>query len=237
MSGLETQFFSALNNHSLIVILLAFGGGVASSLLPCAIGMLPVLVGYIGGYSDLSKQILIRQLILFICGISLVMTVFGIAATALGVAFGSFIGGGWYIVAGILAVLMGLHLLEIVQIPLPQFVTQLPDSQTGRWITPLLLGVAFGAASSPCGTPFLTAILGFMSTTKSYALGGVSLFAYGVGQSMLLLIVGLFTGLLKHMASLRQVGRVINLLSGVIFILGGLLLVAQGFGYMPLLAE
>ena len=95
MNGLEAQFFSALGNHSLIVILLAFAGGIISSLLPCAIGMLPVLVGYVGGYSDLSKQMIIRQLLLFIMGISLVLTAFGIAATALGVAFGSFIGGGW----------------------------------------------------------------------------------------------------------------------------------------------
>ena len=235
MNGLEAQFFSALGNHSLIVILLAFAGGIISSLLPCAIGMLPVLVGYVGGYSDLSKQMIIRQLLLFIMGISLVLTAFGIAATALGVAFGSFIGGGGYIVAGLLAVLMGLHLLEFIHLPLPQFVTHLPDTKTGKWITPLLLGMAFGAASSPCGTPFLTAILGFMSTEKNFVLGGVSLFAYGVGQSMLLLIVGLFTGLIKHIARLRQVGSVMNTLSGIIFILGGLLLIAQGLGYMPLL--
>ena len=74
-----------------------------------------------------------------------------------------------------------------------------------------------------------------MSTEKNFVLGGVSLFAYGVGQSMLLLIVGLFTGLIKHIARLRQVGSVMNTLSGIIFILGGLLLIAQGLGYMPLL--
>jgi cytochrome c-type biogenesis protein len=129
-----------------------------------------------------------------------------------------------------------LHLLEIIQLPLPQFVTKLPHSKPGVFLAPLVLGAAFGAASSPCGTPFLTGILGFISREQNWLLGGSSLFFYALGQSMLLLITGLFTGLMKQMALLRHVGSVITKLSATVFILAGVLLIAQAAGWLDVLA-
>ncbi|MEB3288109.1 MAG: cytochrome c biogenesis protein CcdA [Vampirovibrionales bacterium] len=234
---LQNQLISALSNHSIAVIGLSFAGGVISSLLPCAISMLPVLIGYVGGYTEDSRWDILRQVLLFIVGVSLVMTILGVSASLLGVAFGGLVGSNWYYLVGVIAILMGLHLLHIIQVPLPQFITRLPETKSGHVFAPIMLGMAFGAASSPCGTPFLTAILGFISQEKHILLGAGSLFAYALGQSMLLLVVGLFTGLLKHIAIVRHVGKVINALSGAIFILAGLLLIAQGAGWLDALAS
>ena len=218
----------------MMVIGLAFAGGFISSLLPCTVGMLPVVVGYVGGYSEGSKWDIFKQVMLFVLGVSLILTIFGVTASLLGLVFGSFVGSGWYYLVGTIAILMGLHLLGWITIPLPQFVTKLPDTETGKWFTPLLLGMGFGAATSPCGTPFLTAILGFISQEKDILLGGTSLFAYGLGQSVLLVVIGLFTGLIKQMAVIRKVGSVINILSAVIFILAGLLIIGLGAGWIIL---
>jgi len=233
----EHEFMAALSGQSLTVIALAFAGGVACSLLPCTMGMLPILIGYMGAYSELSKGAILRQILLYICGLSLVLTLFGVGSSMLGIAFAAINHSTWYFAAGVLAIVMGLHLLNVLHLPLPQFITKLPETNTGHWLAPLLMGIAFGLASSPCGTPFLAGILTFMSTQKNYVLGGASLFAYGVGQSMLLLVIGLFTGLLKHMAILRRIGNTINMISGGVFILGGLLLMAEAFGWMPLLGQ
>lgn len=236
MPELQTLFLTSLSQHSLTVLLLAFLGGVMSSLLPCTVGMLPVLVGYVGGYTATSKLAILRQILLFMVGFALVLTALGILASVLGTAMAALVGVGWYYVLGALAILMGLQLLEVIQIPLPQFVTRLPESKAGDWLAPVLLGAAFGAASSPCGTPFLTAILGFISRENNWVLGGASLFSYALGQSMLLLVVGLFTGLIKQMARFRQVGSVITRLSALVFILGGALLIAQAAGWLDVFA-
>lgn len=232
MPDLQTAFLSTLNSHSYTVLLLAFAGGVMSSLLPCTVGMLPVLVGYVGGYTESSKVAILRQIVLFMLGFSLVLTVLGILASVLGTAMAALVGSGWYYFLGILAIVMGLQLLEVIQLPLPQFVTRLPETRSGQWLAPIALGAAFGAASSPCGTPFLTAILGFISREKNWVLGGASLFSYAFGQSMLLLVVGLFTGLLKQMALFRQVGSVVTKLSAVVFMLAGVLLIALAAGWL-----
>ncbi len=237
MTSLESLFIETLHQRTIWVVALAFLGGVTSSVLPCTIAMLPVLVGYVGGFTHDSKKEVFFQVLLFILGLSLVMTILGIAASLLGVTFGALIGSGTYYVIGILSILMALQLLNVIHIPWPRFVHKLPESNTGKILAPLMLGITFGIASSPCGTPFLAAILAFISNEKNIALGGASLFFYALGQGTLLLFVGLFTGLLKHMAILRHVGRVITILSGILFLVVGIMLIAQGAGMLaPILS-
>ena len=232
---MEQLFYDALSAHSMMLIVFAFAGGVVSSLLPCTVGMLPVLVGYVGGYTEQSRWETLREILLFMLGFALVLTALGIIATLLGTQLGALVGPTWYYVLGAVAILMGLQLLEVLHIQWPQFVPRMPEKQQ-HIFAPLLLGIAFGAASSPCGTPFLTGILGMISNEHNWMLGGFSLFAYAVGQSVLLLVMGLFTGQLKRMAILRHVGSVMTKLSGAVFILAGILLIAQGAGWLDPLA-
>jgi cytochrome c-type biogenesis protein len=236
MPDLHATFLHMLNAHSYSVLLLAFLGGVMSSLLPCTVGMLPILIGYVGGYTESSKLAILRQILLFMLGFALVLTALGILASILGTAMAMLVGPLWYYLLGGLAILMGLVLLDLIHLPLPQLITRLPQTGTGKWLAPIILGAAFGAASSPCGTPFLTAILGFISREHNWLLGGFSLFCYAVGQSMLLLIAGLFTGFLKQMAVFRRVGMIVTQLSAVVFILAGFLLIAQAAGWLDVFA-
>jgi cytochrome c-type biogenesis protein len=219
------------SGHTSIILFSSFLGGIVSSLLPCSLGMLPVLVGYMGGYNQATKRSeIFLQVCLFILGVSIVLTLIGILTSLLGLAFGGLIGSDWYYAIGFLAVVMGLQLLGVFQLPLPQLFQKLPETQAGRYITPLILGMAFGLASSPCGTPFLSVILGLMSQEHNWILGGSSLFCYALGQGMLLLLVGIGVGVLKHLATLRKIGFVMNIISGWAFILTGIYLVILGSG-------
>lgn len=234
LASLETLFFQTFQSQQAWTMLaLAFVGGVVSSLLPCTLAMMPILIGYIGGYGASSKWLVLRQTGMFILGVAIVMSVLGVAAGFLGLTFGAWIGRELYTVIGILGIVMGLQILGIFKLQLPNLFHKLPAfaTESGHWLAPLALGMAFGAASSPCGTPYLTAILSLISHQKSWFLGGTCLFLYAVGQGVLLLLVGLFTGLLRYQAALHHVGRVVNTVSGVVFILAGLLFGLQGLGF------
>ena len=233
---LEQWFSAALQTPSWGIVALSYGGGVVSTLLPCSIAMLPLLVGYIGGYAPTrSRSEVLLQVLLFVVGLGLVLSVMGVASAILGLTFGGWVNQWWLLGAGLLAAAMGMQLLGWIHLPLPQIVQTLPNGGAGktgiaRFVAPISLGALFGLASSPCGTPFLAGILALISQTGDVALGGASLFAYALGQGTLLLIVGLFTGLLKHRARLYHVGERISHLSGAVFVAAGAVLILKGFG-------
>jgi cytochrome c-type biogenesis protein len=76
------------------------------------------------------------------------------------------------------------------RLPLPQ---DLQPKRRGL-IGALLLGLLFGAVSSPCATPVLAAILAFVATQGSIAYGASLLFVYALGHCVLILAAGTFTG-------------------------------------------
>lgn len=239
--NLESALSQTLDTHALGVIGIAFLCGVISSMLPCSISMMPVLVGYIGGFSEGQKSEVLEDAILFVVGLALVMTLLGVTAALLGITFGSWVNQWGYYLLGILTLVMGLQLLGVIHLRIPQFIHQMPQagkSPFGKMLAPLVLGMAFGGTTASCGTPFLATILGFIGRERNIILGGTSLFCYALGQSILILIIGLCTGLLKHLAVMRHVGAILNKISGGVFLLIGLLLIAQGAGILtPLILK
>ena len=58
--------YSAENNFIFpILILVSFLAGILASLSPCSLGVLPLIVGYVGGYSKANNKKLFIQLFSF----------------------------------------------------------------------------------------------------------------------------------------------------------------------------
>jgi thiol:disulfide interchange protein DsbD len=74
------------------------------------------------------------------------------------------------------------------------------DSVPGVFV----LGATSGLVAAPCGAPAFAAVLTFVSTTGSAALGFLYLFVFSIGLTALLIAVGLFSG---SLAALPRVGR------------------------------
>ncbi|MDD2583012.1 MAG: cytochrome c biogenesis protein CcdA, partial [Desulfuromonadaceae bacterium] len=130
--------------------LLAFGAvflaGVLSSASPCVLVTIPLVVGFVGGYSDGDRTKAFRYSLVFILGISLTFTAFGAAAGLLGTMFGT-LGGPWYLIAGGIALIMGGQLMGLYEICLP--VKRDFKPKRGGLVGAFLLGLFFGGASSP----------------------------------------------------------------------------------------
>ncbi|HLO26185.1 MAG TPA: cytochrome c biogenesis protein CcdA, partial [Geobacteraceae bacterium] len=89
--------------------ILAFGvvflAGVLSSASPCVLATIPLVVGFVGGYSEGDRWKAFRYSLAFILGLSLTFTAFGAAAGLMGTMFGM-LGGPWYLAAGTIALVM-----------------------------------------------------------------------------------------------------------------------------------
>lgn len=196
--------------------------GLATSFTPCILSMLPVTIGYIGGYQSRSRTESLVQSGWFALGLAVTMTGLGLVATLPGVIYGQ-VGTGWFIAMGGLAILMGLHLLGLIPFRLPQWNGFDLAKDTPQSVKSLATGLTFGLVASPCSTPVLIGLLGWLSTTGNPLLGAALLFAYSMGHATPLVAAGAFAGAMRALLSLRRWSGLINQVSGILLIFTGTL--------------
>jgi cytochrome c-type biogenesis protein len=237
MEALQTQLYEVaqfantlvqtqLTHLSWVSIGVIFAAGLLTSLTPCMLSMLPITIGYIGGYETQNRWQAATQSSWFALGLATTLAGLGIAATLLGQVYGQ-VGIGLPIIVSLIAILMGLNLLEALPIPLPAFDTMgwIPQNlPTG--IRSYFLGLTFGLVASPCSTPVLATLLAWVSTTGDLILGGVLLLSYAAGYVAPLILAGTFTATIKKLLALRQWSSWITPASGALLV---------GFGVFSLL--
>ncbi|QIK37125.1 cytochrome c biogenesis protein CcdA [Caldichromatium japonicum] len=198
--------FDNLDQLLVVYPLLAFGliflAGVVSSASPCVLTTIPLVVGFVGGYADGDRRKAFLYSLSFVIGLSLTFTALGLAAGLFGTLFGT-LGGGWYLAVGALALIMGGQMMGLYTIPFP-VAPQYRPKQSGL-IGAFLLGLFFGAVSSPCATPVLVVILSFVATQGEVLYGAALLFVYAIGHCLLILAAGTSIGFVEAFAKRRGI--------------------------------
>ncbi|NJL37546.1 MAG: cytochrome c biogenesis protein CcdA [Leptolyngbyaceae cyanobacterium SM1_4_3] len=221
--SLVANQLSHLTATSVGIIFLA---GLLTSLTPCMLSMLPITIGYIGGYEARSRIQAAAQSTWFALGLATTLAGLGIATAGLGRVYGQ-IGVGLPIVVSAIAILMGLNLLEALPLQLPNWggmdwiSKDLPEG-----VRSYLIGLTFGLVASPCSTPVLITLLAWVTETKDPVLGGVLLLSYTVGYVAPLVLAGTFTASVKKLLELRRWSSWITPASGALLV---------GFGVFSLL--
>lgn len=217
-----------LTHLSLVSVGIIFMAGLLTSLTPCMLSMLPITIGYIGGYETKSRLQAAAQSTWFALGLATTLAGLGIIAAFVGKVYGQ-VGIGFPIIVSIIAILMGLNLLEALPFQLPSFgglewISQdLPES-----LRSYLIGLTFGVVASPCSTPVLATLLAWVATTQDLILGAVLLLSYTAGYVAPLILAGTFTAAIKKLLQLRQWSGWINPVSGALLV---------GFGVFSLLSR
>ena len=233
MEFLQTQFYylekfadnlvaNQLSHLSIVSVGMIFLAGLLTSLTPCMLSMLPITIGYIGGYETEGKWQGAIQSSWFALGLASTLALLGIVATTIGKVYGQ-IGTGLPIVVSLIAIAMGLNLLNILPLKLPNFGgTDWIGENLPRGVRSYLLGLTFGLVASPCSTPVLATLLAWVASTQDLVLGGSLLLAYAVGYVAPLVIAGTFTASIKKLIELRRWSGWINPVSGILLLCFGL---------------
>ncbi len=217
-----------LTHLSVISIGIIFIAGLLTSLTPCMLSMLPITIGYIGGYETKGRLQAAAQSTWFSLGLATTLAILGILAASLGKVYGQ-IGFGLPIIVSLIAIIMGLNLLEALPLQLPSFggmewiSKDLPEG-----VRSYLIGLTFGVVASPCSTPVLASLLAWIATTQDLILGGALLLSYTAGYVAPLILAGTFTASIKKILELRRWSGWITPLSGALLV---------GFGVFSLLSR
>ena len=213
---------AALQDVSLLAFLLVFVGGVVTSIGPCNIATIPLIVGYVGGSRDLPRTRAFVLSLAFAIGLALTFMLLGVAAALIGGLIGASTHWWYYLVAGI-CFLIGLNMLGVLNLNLPLWFGGLREKIGLKGIPgALALGLVSGLVASQCATPVLAAILTYVMAKGALLYGAALLFVYALGRGVPVVLAGTFAGVLKSFQKLGRWSEIIEKASGVTVIGVGL---------------
>jgi len=201
--------------------------GLLTSLGPCSLSLLPVTMAFLAGTNPGQLGPWQRSSA-FAVGIVITLTGLGLLSSLLGKVYGQVPGVATALVAG-LALFMGLNLLGLFPMAWPLGPTgQRIRQQLPAALAPMAAGIAFALAASPCTTPILAVLLGWIGSAGHPLLGAMLLAGFGVGQVLPLLLVGTAAASLPQLLAFRSWTMWIPRVSGAVLVsVGTLLLLSQ----------
>ncbi len=107
MEGLLSNLGDIVQSQGWLAFPFCFLGGIISSASPCVLAMIPLIIGFVGGYAEGSQKKAIQYSLMFVLGLTITFTILGIIAGALGRLFGD-VGTFWYYILPLVAILLGL---------------------------------------------------------------------------------------------------------------------------------
>jgi cytochrome c-type biogenesis protein len=216
----------------LLALIVALGSGVVSFLAPCTIPLLPAYVGVLSGASGS----FVRGSLLYVVGFSSVFVTLGALAGGAGSQIRQ-AGGPVQRAGGVLVLLMAaLLLLEarlglLSRLSLSPYGTKARLARSSSWGAPLLLGVVFGTAFTPCVGPFLGTVLAFAATSGGAGTGALLLAAYALGLGIPFVLAGLALAASPGLTQrLNRASRWVSLVGAVVLVVLGLALVTGQYG-------
>ena len=200
-----------LSGNPLAAIPALFAGGVLTSLTPCIYPMIPITAAIVGGTTvsqgsaGSSKRSRWRPVVLtltYVLGLALVYSSLGLFAGMSGTLFGSVSSNPWlyFAMANVLLV-ASLAMLDVVPIRVPTATLEWATSTgtAGRVSGAFAMGAMSGLVAAPCSAPVMAAVLTWVASTKSAALGFIYLFVFSLGMCTLLVVVGVGSGTIARL--------------------------------------
>jgi cytochrome c-type biogenesis protein len=216
------QWFSKQDTANPLVLMpLAFVGGLIASVSPCILALLPVNLSYIGTRNISSRSDAFVKAGLFVLGNVIILSLFGLVSSFAGAVMVEY-RGHINVVVGAIILTMGLGLLGLIKIPLPQI------NVDGSNFGPFGVGLTFALVSSPCASPVLFAVLAAAGASGSQLLAVLTMASYAFGYTIIIFLASLLTGfakqanlLLKYSENITKFGSVALILAGIYYLVTG----------------
>ena len=227
LQELFTTLTHAVERGAMVALTASFVWGVLSILLsPCHLASIPLIVGFIDAQGRTSTRRAFVTSLLFALGILLSIALVGVVTAGAGRMMGDVGAWGNYVVAGVF-LLIGLHLMDIVPLPMPG-AARVGMKRKGL-AAAFVLGLVFGIALGPCTFAYMAPVLTvvFRVAAERFVYGLLLLLAYGIGHCAVIVLAGTFTEVVQRYLNWNERSRGsvwLKRVCGALVVLGGLYL-------------
>jgi cytochrome c-type biogenesis protein len=205
---------------------IAFLAGLASFVSPCVLPLVPAYLAYLGARRAGAESIAIAGAA-FVAGLSLIFILFFYVFSLAVQPIRPFVP----IVAGVLVIVMALHVAGVIRIPLlsSEYRVMKTAPQGGGAAGGFLLGMGFASGWTPCIGITLSAVLSSAVTAGTTPQGLSLMIAYCLGLGVPFLVLAFaFEGARPLIAFVNSHRHAIDLASaGVLLVMGVLLLTGR----------
>ncbi|HJM68385.1 MAG TPA: cytochrome c biogenesis protein CcdA [Candidatus Babeliales bacterium] len=195
------ELFTA--QHSLwVYVLTSFLAGLAVSFTPCIYPMIPITAGVLQAHQGKNHWHNFLLALTYVLGIASIYSALGYFVAMSGDYFGYWLSNPWFVLfMFIFFMYLAGSMFGFYDLKLPNFLTRKRASvkRGGSFLYTFVVGMVSGTVASPCVSPALIAILGFVAHSERPIVGILSLFAFTLGMSALLLLVGTFSSMLSKL--------------------------------------
>lgn len=193
-----TPFTELLASHHYAAIVFSFiCFGLLLSFTPCVLPMVPILASIIVGQRQTITTLKAFTLSLtYVLSMAITYAVLGLLAGLAGSYVQAAMQNPWVIgIFCTLFVLLALSMFDCYELRLPSrmqegIMNASNRQQGGTYIGVAIMGCLATLILSPCVSAPLVGVLAYISQTGNATLGGLSLFAMGIGMGIPLLFIG-----------------------------------------------
>lgn len=206
----------AIQNSFIVAPFLALVAGIVTSVSPCALANIPLVIGLTNSDSRGIKHTF-RLSLAFVLGTTVTFVALGSVASLLGQSFDSE-SKVWSIVLGALMLLMALQILGVLSILPSHHIAETSQRAGLRGV--FFAGMVGGIFSSACAMPILLVLVGIAIRTGSIPWGALLLIMFSAGHSALTLLVGVSTNFVQKVSSSTYActAKIINTAMGIVLL-------------------
>lgn len=204
---------------------LSLAAGIISSLTPCSLASIPMILAYVGATSAAPKKAF-RLSLMMAVGMAVTFGIFGSVASAVGHMMHE-AGHWWKAVMGILMILMALQIWDVIHVIPHVHMTEKVTRKgyTGAFLT----GALSGLFASHCAVPVMVALLALAAeVSQGIGWGILLMVCYAAGHSILLLLAGTGYGYVEQMMKNPKLGamnRWLRIVLGIVILAVGLVMI------------
>lgn len=209
---------------------ISFLEGIITFLSPCLLPMLPIYISYFAGGGQRSMKKTLLGALGFVTGFTLVFVAMGALAGTIG-GFLRQYQTAVNILCGGVVIFFGLNFLGVIKLNLFHGSSRGMDKSQLGFFSAVVFGVIFSLGWTPCVGAFLGSAL-MLASQQGHVLEGMGmLLAYSLGLGIPFLLSAVLIDYLKSAFDwVKRHYQVINLVSGILLILIGVLMATGTLG-------